>query len=195
MARHSWLVSAFAILFSAAPAWASAVVAVVNIPLVSEKYQKTADLEARFEAVRLDLGEQRKKHQEQIERAGKSLSEEFKPGTPEFDAQRKKLAMLDAELQWFVESEGKKVERGLAASLREIFDDIQLIVRELAEEKGIDIVLAADQMPSESTESPTQARQQILLQKVLYWSPSVDITEEVVERLNVRYRTQGSKTK
>lgn len=195
MARHSWFVSAFAILVSAASAWASATVAVVNIPLVSEKYQKTADLEARFEAVRLELGERRKKQQEQIERAAKSLAEEFKPGTPEFDAQRKKLAMLDAELQWFIESEGKKVERGLAASLREIFDDIQLIVRELATEKGIDIVMAADQMPSEIAESPTQARQQILLQKVLYWSPNVDITDEVVERLNVRYRTQGSKTK
>lgn len=169
------------------------VVAVVNVPVVSERYQKTADLEAHFDAVRRRLNEQRDALREKIERTARSLQEEFKPGTDDFRARRKQLAMLEAELQYFVESEGRGIEQGLATSLRAIFDDIQATVRIVAEEKGIDIVLAADRMPKETAESAPQVRQQILLQKVLFWSPQVDVTDAVVERLNARYEAQGGK--
>ena len=169
------------------------VVAVVNVPAVSERFQKTADLEAHFDAIRRTLNEQRDALREKIERTARSLEEEFKPGTDDFRARRKQLAMLEAELQYFIESEGRRIEQGLATSLRAIFDDIQATVRLVAEEKGIDIVLAADRMPDETADTGAQVRQQILLQKVLYWSPQADITDAVVTRLNARYEAQGGK--
>ena len=169
------------------------VVAVVNVPAVSERFQKTADLEARFDAIRRTLNEQRDALRDKAERTARSLEEELKPGTDDFRARRKQLAMLEAELQYFIESEGRRIEQGLASSLRAIFDDIQATVRLVAEEKGIDIVLAADRMPDETADTGAQVRQQILLQKVLYWSPQADITDAVVTRLNARYEAQGGK--
>ncbi len=165
-------------------------VAVVDVPAVSERYEKTRDLEAAFEQRRVGFTRQRDALRERIKRTGRSLQEEVKPGTKEFEDRRKQFVMLEAELQWFVETEGQKIEEGLAQSLREIYDDIQAVVRDVADERGIDVVLAADRLPNEPARSPMQARQQIVLQKVVYWNPRVDITEEVVVRLNAKYKAQ-----
>jgi hypothetical protein len=49
-------------------------------------------------------------------------------------------------------------------------------------------VLAADNVPADAPDTPNQARQTILLQKVLYWKPDVDLTEAVLTKLNQRYK-------
>lgn len=172
---------------------APARVAVVSIPAISEKYQKTADLEARFDVIRRRLSQDRDARKDKIERLKRSLQEELKPGTEEYSQRRKELAMEEAEMQWFVESEGQKVDHGLGDSLREIYQDIQASVREVAEEKGYDIVLASDQLPDAPADSAQQVRQQILLQKVIYWNPRVDLTADVVAKLNERYKAQPAK--
>ncbi|MEK7710383.1 MAG: OmpH family outer membrane protein [Planctomycetota bacterium] len=180
------------VLFAAMPsvqlASASPNIAVVNVATVSEKYQKTSDLEAQFDALRKRLGQERDAMKDKLDRANRSLQEELKPGTEEYRLRKKEIAMLEAELQWFIDNEGQKVEKGLAESLRSIFDDIQSAVREVAEEQGVEIVLAADKLPGDSPDSPAQARQMILLQKVLYWKPEVDLTDAVIARLNKNYK-------
>lgn len=163
-------------------------VGVVNVATVSEKYAKTKELENHFEALRKSLGQQRDSMRERIERAKVGLQEELKPGTEEYHNRRKEIAMMEAELQWFVESEGQKVERGLAQALRSIYDDIHAAVKEIADEQGIQVVLAADTVPADPPDTPSQARQTILLQKVLYWKPDVDLTDAVLTRLNQRFK-------
>lgn len=170
------------------PNWDPTRVAVVNIPVVSERYQKTSDLEAQFEQVRQKLTKHREDLRNRIDTLQRSLKEELKPGSDAFRDRTKELAMLQAELQWFVDSEGQRVEKGLGASLKEIYLDIKTAAGQVAEERGIDIVLASDQLPDAEPDSSAQVRQQILLQKVVYWNPRVDITDAVVARLNENYR-------
>jgi len=191
MTRKSYYAIALVVAVGPQLAHADTKAAVVNVTGVSEKYAKTADLEAQFDAVRRKLNQERDAMKEKIEKANRSLQEELKPGTDEFRARRKQIALMEAELQWFVESEGQKVEKGLAESLRSIYADIQTVVREIAQEKGVDIVLAADQLPAETPDSANQVRQHILLQKVLFWNPSVDLTDEVITRLNTRYKASA----
>jgi len=167
--------------------------AVVDVPAVSERYEKTGDLEAHFEAVRRKLNEQREALATRIETAQRSLQEELKPGTQEFRDRRKQLAMHEAELKYFIESESREIEAQLAQSLAHIFADIHAMTRVVAEEKGLDLVMAADRMPDDTPESPTQVRQQILLHKLLYWSAKVDLTEEIVNRLNAKYKSDGGR--
>ena len=165
-------------------------IAVVNVPVVSERYLRTTDLEAQFEQRRAKFNEQRDALRQKIERTKRSLQEEFKPGTDEFRERMKQLAMQEAELHWFREMEGQKIEQGLAGSLRSIYNDIQAVVAEVARERGIDLVLAADQLPKEPPATTTQARQQVVLQNVLFWHPRVELTDEVVTRLNMKYKAQ-----
>jgi Skp family chaperone for outer membrane proteins len=159
-------------------------IAVVDIPAVSEQYYKTAELEAQFERQRISLNKERDALREKIERTGRSLQEELKPGTQEFQQRRKQLAMYEAEMQWFVEATGQRIEGELAKSLRMIYADLQIAVRAVAEENKIDVVLSADRLPKEAPQTTTQARQQIVLQKVLFWNPNVDLTAQVIAHLN-----------
>lgn len=169
--------------------------AVVDVPAVSERYNKTIDLEAKFEEIRMGLNERRDALRDRLDRMQRSLQEELKPDTEEYEARQKELAMLQAELQWFVESEGKRIERRLAVSLKMIFTDIHAMVTEVAAERGIDVVLAADRLPDAEPGNPTQIRQQIVLQKVLYWSPRVDLTDQVIDRLNAKYGAEKTQAK
>ncbi|MGD2110377.1 MAG: OmpH family outer membrane protein [Phycisphaerae bacterium] len=175
------------------PNFGPAKIAVVNLPRVSELYKKTRDLEDQFEQKRVALNQERQALKDKIERTRRSLQEELKPGTPEFNARRKQLTMQEAEMQWFVEFEGQKIEAGLASALLGIYVDIQNVVYEIAQQQMIDVVLAADQLPQEAPQSPTQVRQQIALQKVVFWSPKVDLTDVVVARLNEKYAANGGK--
>ena len=165
---------------------------VVNVGLVSERYLKTSRLEAQFEQRRIRLNEERKALEDKIERTSRSLQEELKPGTREYSQRRKQLVLLEAERQWFLETEGQRIERELAFSLREIYSDIRDVVREVAEERRVEVVLAVDELPDEPPATTAQARQQIILQKVLYWHPKTDLTDEVVARLNARLRAADS---
>jgi len=188
MKRIIALLTLFSAVISVRPALASPKIAVVNVATVSERYQRTTDLEAQFDALRRRLGQERDAMKDKLDRANRSLQEELKPGTEEYRQRKRDIAIMEAELQWFIDNEGQKVEKGLAESLRNIFDDIQAAVREVADEQGIEIVLAADRLPGESPDSPAQARQMILLQKVLYWKPEVDLTQPVIDRLNQNYK-------
>ncbi len=191
MALISFIMTVGLVAVGQSGATGSARVAVVDVPAVSEAYHKTADLEAKFESVRQKLNQERDALRDRVELTRRSLQEELRPGTREFQERRKQLALLEAELQYFMESEGQRIEAELARSLGRIFADIQAVIVAVAKEKGIDIVMAADRMPSDVAESPMQVRQQILLQKVLYWSPQVDLTGEVVVRLNAKYKAKG----
>ena len=163
-------------------------VAVVNIGAVSERYQKTTDLEATFEQRRVAFNQRLNELRQKIDTTKRSLQEELKPATPEFEERRKELTMSQAELQWFTDSEGQKIEEGLALSLREIYTDIQGVVAAVAKEQNLDLVLAVDRLPADPPANTQQARQQIVLQKVLYWEPRTEITEEVATRLNTNYK-------
>ncbi|HNQ24489.1 MAG TPA: OmpH family outer membrane protein [Phycisphaerae bacterium] len=164
-------------------------IAVVNVARVSDGYLRTKDLEAYFNQQRVQYNEQRTAMRDRLERGTASLREELKPGTPEYDQRRKELAQLEWELQYFQDAQGQKLEQGLASSLRLIYEDIQQVVAQVAQEKGYDLVLTYDQLPAEPPDTTSMARQQIVLQKVIYWSPGVDLTDEVIARLNAKHQS------
>ncbi len=194
MNRFRFSVAVAGVTAMTASAMATTRVAVVNIAVVSERYLKTADLEAKFEQDRVRYNERMTGLKQQVERTARSLQEEVKPGTQAFADRQKQLVMLEAEAKWITEAEGRKIEQGLAASLRTIYNDIQSVIGQIAEEQGIDMVLAADRLPNEPPSGTAQARQQIILQKVLYWHPRTELTDEVVSRLNAAYKAAKAAT-
>lgn len=162
-------------------------VAVINVPKVSEQYARTADLEADFDERRRVFQERRTAARDKIDRHRRSLREDFKPGTPEFEQRRKELWLLEANAKYYEESESENLEKGLAQALHTIYTDIQRTVEVVAKDRGIDVVLACDEFGKDPAVSANAVRQQIMLQKVIYWNPQVDITAEVVTRLNIAY--------
>jgi len=107
----------------------------------------------------------------------------FKPESSDYLAQRKELidkqARLEAE-QKFYEEQAILKQYKLS---KELYQDILRITSELAEQKGLDLVLEKDEI-DEISLSVNEISRTMSTHKVLYSGGCIDISGEVVARLD-----------
>ena len=163
--------------------------AVVDVARVFEEYQMTRDLEAKFDERRRALAEEAERRHNNIEQMRRGLAA-FDPSSKDFARREKDLLQEEVAFQVWSRYEEKKLKDNHKAWLLQIYRSTQTVVAEVAQERSIDLVLTYDRLAEDAPDSVT-LRQQILLQKVIYHSDRVDITNEVLDRLNKAYREQG----
>lgn len=143
----------------------------------------------RSDAHRNELLAERNK----ISAAWKTLSEEIaaqeaglkalKPESSDYLAQRKALidkqARLEAEQKFYKEQAILKQYKWS----KELYQDILRITSELAEQKGLDLVLKKDEIDLLAL-SVNEISETVRTHKVLYSGGCVDISDEVVARLD-----------
>ncbi len=168
-------------------------VAVVNVPAVSDGYERTGDLEQEFEVLRVRFNEERNRRAEEIRKKREQVVAQFKPGSEDFFKRQEEIMVLEARLKSFEQSEGLKLQVQIATSLRTLFEDIKRMVSIVATERGFDVVLAAEQLPAEIPDA-NALKKQILMQKVLYFNPRVDLTSEVAARLSSEYQARKARS-
>lgn len=171
----------------AAPA-AAQKIAVVNIPECSDKYEQRDVLEAGFEKEQRDLIASRNAAEAGLNAELEELNRNFRRESPEFQDREREIAMKKTQAEFDLERKRKSIEARMASSLRRIYDDIALAVKEVAEAKGYDLVIAVEQLPEQAAETPAMVRQQIVLQKAVYWDKNIDITQDVIARLTEMFK-------
>ncbi len=177
---------------AAAPEQSASInIAVINVANASEQYKKTTQLEQQFDQMRTAFNEARLAKEEEIKRLNQALETQFKPGSADYKARQRELFVLQAEYETFMKDEGEKLQTSVTKSLRTIYDDITQMVGKVAKERNLDLVLPIEPMPEALPEDPQQLRQQIMFQKVIYASDRIDVTAEVVSRLNQEFEKQG----
>jgi Skp family chaperone for outer membrane proteins len=115
------------------------------------------------------------------------LNEESKiytPGTDQHQEVISQLALQTHELRAFIEWGHRRIEVKKSASLRRIYNSIKASVEREAREKGYDIVFVNDSIqpiaPSDEMETPRQ----ITARRMLYSNPQLDVTQDVISRMN-----------
>ncbi|MFH1881261.1 MAG: OmpH family outer membrane protein [Planctomycetota bacterium] len=107
----------------------------------------------------------------------------FKPESSDYLAQRKELidkqARLEAEQKFYKEQVILKQYKWS----KELYQDILRITSELAEQKGLDLVLKKDEIDLLAL-SVNEISETVRTHKVLYSGGCVDISDEVVARLD-----------
>lgn len=188
-----WLLAATA--FSPArTAIAQTKTAVLDIATIFEKYERTAYLEEEFLAKRKFLSEEADRRRQQVETLRKSL-DTYNPGTAEFKQKQSEVREAELRFKAWGETEDENLKDSHKQSLLEIYDDVRTVVAALAKEKGIDLVLTYDRL-TESAPDSESLRRQILLQKVLYYNPTLDITDAALAALNEQFhKKQASQPK
>ncbi len=137
---------------------------------IRDRDQKIRDLEQRFESVRSEF--------------------DLLPSGPEKRSKAEDLERLRAQIQ--VESELAKVlvDRRRGEIFAELFRKISRSVSELSRQRGYTLVLASDAesgIPANPTEQ--QARAAIYGQRVMFAASAIDITDELVSKMNNDYRS------
>jgi len=187
-AKVAWVWMMIAVAVLAGPA-AGQNIAVIDVARVFEQYKLTRDLESTFDKQRRDLSAEADQRRQSVEQMRKSLAA-FDPASNDYAQREEKLYRAEVEYQVWSGTQEKRLKSEHKRWLLRIYRDTQRIIGEIARSRGVDVVLTYDHLMEDAPDS-TALRQQILLQKVIYHSDRVDITTEVLNRLNSEYTAKN----
>lgn len=167
------------------------VVATVDLQRVMDSLVERADLEAALTAQSQQILAERDRRQAEIEQLGGDL-EAMADGPEKARMQEDLDLKLLQEMAWirFVQQE-IDIEKSLM--LENLYRSMQKNIAELADIEGIDLVLINDGNNEFSVAGgmqisrQEQLREQISLRRILYRNQSIDISDDLIIRMNNEY--------
>ena len=127
---------------------------------------------------------------EEIEMLAQDL-ELFPPGSPQYQSASQDIAKRTFELQAFLDFTVRKLDLRKARTLRTIYGDIKNSVAAIAEDQSYDFVIVNDSVVTLPTDvSEAETMRQISARRLLYANSQVDITRDVIERMNREFAAQ-----
>lgn len=170
-------------------------VALVDMRKVFQDYEKTKIVEKKLQEQMDTFRDYSKKLAAQIQ----TLKKEFETArdqsqnnfalTPAEQQNKRlkarelyeRLAIKDAELKSYAKSRQTQIRAAYEKMRNEILNEIRAVVSAQAQLQGFDLVL--DRSGSTSNE----------ISPVVYFTPSLDITKQVLDNLNRAYKTKSKK--
>lgn len=108
----------------------------------------------------------------------------YTPGTEQHQEIIQTLSLQSSELRAYIEWGHRRLEVKQAASLRRIYNSIKASVEREAMEKGYDLVLVNDSLQPIVPADETETRRQITARRMLYSNGQLDVTQDVIDRMN-----------
>ncbi len=171
----------------------AAVVATVNLEKVFQGLDERGAADARLKNLADKLDAEGHKKREEIEVLNADL-ELFPPGSEKFQEVAAELAGKGFRLKAFLDFAVRKLDAEKSRTLYDLYEDrIKEVVRQMAEEQGYDLVMVDDSIVALPTEiSEAEIMRQISARRLLYTNSAIDITEDLIARMNSRYARGGN---
>lgn len=160
-----------------------AVIATVDLEAIFEKTNARTAAEAELASLAETLEAEQDAKRRQIEEMDQDVKG-FMPGTAQYDDALRKLMRETYGYQALVEYARQKVEVRRAELFQEIYDQIKTSLKTLAMQNGYDIVLLDDSIVKIQPGNSQQIIQQISARRMLYGSPTLDVTNEVIAMMS-----------
>jgi len=172
-------------------------VATVNLAAVMEKLEQRSSAQANLRTMAEKLKEEdqaKKADLTKMQDELKAMTEE----TPERDALQERLAMGTLKYQAWQNFTGVKIDIEKSLVLQDLYRSIKEAVAQLAQTSRLDIVLVDDSKGELRTDAEArvsreaQILQQVADRRMLFTSPQIDITDDLIERMNNAFRNAGA---
>jgi Skp family chaperone for outer membrane proteins len=167
-------------------------IATVNLVRVFGEMQETKDLQQKMDSERKALEEDKAKREKELNelRQQRSL---FQEGTDDFNKKNKELINKTVELRAWQELVNYDQLRQRKSQFKTLFEKIEASTKEIAEQRKIDIVIVEHRPDFPSGEvmeqlNLEQVRGLINQRTVLFNSGKFDITADVVQSLDAKYK-------
>jgi Skp family chaperone for outer membrane proteins len=168
-------------------------IAVLDLVRVFEECAQIKDLNDAIRRRDDEIKQEASQRQASIEKKQMELTA-FEPGTPDYESRRKDLLQrnIDANV-WFKFSQ-EDMERQKFEWTQIIYEKAVAVAAQLASERGLTAVLQRSVFnPAEVAPSVQGIRRMIHEQNVIYHQPEIDITDEVIRRLDAGYKAAAAK--
>jgi Skp family chaperone for outer membrane proteins len=168
-------------------------VGVANLSRIIQSMQEAQDKNKTKADELRRLDEEQKAKAQALENLKKER-ENFKKGSPEYNERSEQLLQKSIEFQSW--NELKKVDLGRRQKdeIKAFYDKINAAIQQIATEKKMDLVIAdfSVEIPNDlDAVNPDQLQQLIRQKQVLYTAKGVDISDDVINRLNAQYKAGG----
>lgn len=181
--------------FAARPAFMKpTVVVTVNLPVVMEgleaRVRSEADLYQMAESI-TDEDESRKADLEAMQQQFKDWPEDDDAGR---DALRDELVLKSLEFEQWRKLSYQKLDIQKSLLYRELYRSMKASLAELCGQNGYDIAILNDSEanlvinPEAQIPRAEQVRSQMTARSVLYVNPSVDVTDQLIARMNNEFK-------
>lgn len=161
-------------------------VAVCDVVEVFNQYEKARELNEKRNQHRLTIQADDRSKEKDIQDK-QNLLEGLKEGTVDYEKVLKDILKMTIERKAWQQYEEAAMRRDHLRRTREMYEDILKTIATVARRRGVQVVLYSNRESME-TRDIQELLQFIERRKVLYADASVDITEEVLGRVNRTYR-------
>jgi len=171
-------------------AFAQIKIATVNAAKVFNEIQETKDLKAKME------NDQKTLQAQDLEKKTKlkdlqSARDALKPDAPQYNDANKQLMQAAVDYEVWQRIQGADIQRQQKTQMLAIFNKITTSVSEVATQKGLDLVIAEQrpEIPDNLDQiNVDQVRLLINQRNVLYSTPNVDISNDVIASMDAKYK-------
>lgn len=163
-------------------------VAYLDVVRIYTEYERQKDLTEEMRVVNQEMQDEEQRRRGQIDSLQATL-DAMSDGDPAKVKRHREMFQLSLDYKNWGELMQADMAREIGLWTRRVYDEIMDATEELARREGFDIVLYKDQ-PELIGFDPDAVREQIRSRKLLYGSPTVDLTQLVLDKLNADYRQQ-----
>ncbi|MFW6154703.1 MAG: OmpH family outer membrane protein [Planctomycetota bacterium] len=163
------------------PAEPAGTVAVCNLSRAFGEYQRTRELYTRMENRQADIRADQEQREQQFEQMQQEL-EALQPGSQAYQEQVEAIESYAVESRVSIEIAQNRLKRTHRQATEELLRIIEQTIGAVAAEQGYTTVFNRGQI--DLSEDPAK---QLASPHLLYAAGAVDITDDVVARLNAQY--------
>ena len=170
------------------------VVVTFNIERVTADLTERADAEARLRELVTTIIDESEKRVDTINSLREGLEEAPESEQAEIMEQLDQLTLEAMSYKRFVEM---RIDNERSLMFRDLYLKIQSAVADIATENGYDLVIISDDdreilvNPNAKKAREFQVREQIELQRVVFSSSQIDITDQIVTHMNLEWEKRA----
>lgn len=160
-----------------------AVVAFVDLEKVFNSLESRVNSENAIRKMAVDMEEETNGLREELELLQAEL-ESLEPGTDAMAELNDRAVSVAGRLRAYQKYSALLLEREQANDLRKTYDLIRDAAADYSKEAKIDIVLLNDSIPTINPSDSANTLQQISARRILYANDVLDITEDLIAKMN-----------
>ncbi len=171
-----------------------AAIAVVDVGHILKNHPTMKGDIERIETQMKAADEEMTQQRDQILKLMEQLRENFVEGTPEYEAEEKRIAEMDTQFRLEVVKRRKEFDKSRAKVLYQVYSDIKLLVKYYCDNTGTQAILRVNGTREELDPNKPDTVQLLMSQEVLHYAANADITEWVLNGLNQRSAQRSGAT-
>lgn len=182
MCLGSWVATRANSMLTGRPTAVAVVDLVALFDALKEKMQIEADLKARLDKVMQE--------EEERKTALKKMQDDLSilaPATPAFEQKQNELEKGAIEMQAWMKFENNKFNRERAVRIEALYRKMLEAIGQVAKQNGCDVALFKERPVNFSNAKPEDLQRLIESRKVLWSADELDLTEQVVQKMNNEY--------